>query len=55
MEERIVEMDPYCMKMVRRRLIRDMEMRGYNCEWTLLSDEDVFIQWCELFGSEYED
>ena len=36
--------------MLRSFLIQNMEARGYNCEWTLLSDEDVLVQAASLLG-----
>lgn len=47
----------YSATKLRSFLIRQMEARGYNCEWSLLSDDDVLVQAADLLdeGDEEED
>ena len=45
----------YSATKLRSFLIRQMEARGYHCEWAMLSDDDVLIQAADLLDEGDED
>lgn len=45
----------YCATKLRSFLIRQMEARGYHCEWTMLSDDDVMIQAADILDEGEEE